>query len=53
MSEVLMTSKQAKEMLANIEDDSAKAEFIGNMIVRFSFVRFDFSAEASSGFTFT
>jgi hypothetical protein len=37
MSEVLITSKQAKEMLAKIEDDSAKAEFIGNMIVRLYF----------------
>jgi hypothetical protein len=34
MSTSLMTSKQAKEMLEKIDDDSAKAEFIANMIVR-------------------
>jgi hypothetical protein len=43
MSTSLMTSKQAKEMLAKIDDDSTKAEFIANMIVRISVVN-DFCA---------
>jgi hypothetical protein len=33
LSEALITSKQAKDMLSKIEDESAKAEFIGNIIV--------------------
>jgi hypothetical protein len=34
MSESLMSSRQAKYMLAKIDDESSKADFIGNMIVR-------------------
>jgi hypothetical protein len=34
MSTSLMTSRQAKEMLEKIDDDSAKADFIANIIVR-------------------
>jgi hypothetical protein len=33
MPEALLTSSQAKEILAKIDDESSKAEFIGNMIV--------------------
>ncbi len=37
MSDSLMSSKQAKYMLAKIDDESSKADFIGNMIVRNAF----------------
>jgi hypothetical protein len=35
-----MTSKQAKEILAKIDDESAKAEFIASVIVRIASFHF-------------
>jgi hypothetical protein len=40
LSEALITSKQAKEILSNIEDESDEAEFIGKIIVCLSFAHF-------------
>ncbi len=45
MSNSLMTSKQAKEILAKIDDESAKAEFIANVIVRIALFHFALDSE--------
>ena len=40
-----MTSKQAKEILAKIDDESAKAEFIASVIVRIASFHFALDSE--------